>query len=206
MSINVAVHSKGVKNEAIQLSEVVFDKPFNEPLLHQVVTAILASQRQGTRAQKTRTEVNGGGAKPWKQKGTGRARAGSIRSPLWRGGGKTFAAKPQCYKQKINKKSYSVAMCSTLSELLRQDRLILVDKLEVEQPKTKAMLEQLKPYEFDNVLIVSENIDENLYLASRNLPNVAMVDVVELNPVLLIGFDKVIMTVEAIKQLEEKFV
>lgn len=205
MSINVTVHKEGKPGESLQLSEVVFNKPFNEPLLHQVVTAILASQRQGTRAQKTRSEVSGGGTKPFKQKGTGRARAGSIRSPLWKGGGKTFAARPQCYKQKINKKSYASAIRSVLSELIRQDRLIVADEVKVEQPKTKLMLELLKTYQFENVLIVSEAIDENLYLASRNLPNVAIVDVVEVNPVLLIGFDKVLITVEAIKQLEEKF-
>lgn len=205
MSINVTVHKEGKPGESLQLSEVVFNKPFNEPLLHQVVTAILASQRQGTRAQKTRSEVSGGGIKPFKQKGTGRARAGSIRSPLWKGGGKTFAARPQCYKQKVNKKSYVSAIRSVLSELIRQDRLVVADELKVAQPKTKQMLELLKTYKFENVLIVSEAIDENLYLASRNLPNVAIVDVVEVNPVLLIGFDKVLITVEAIKQLEEKF-
>jgi large subunit ribosomal protein L4 len=205
MSVNVAVHKQGKPGEALVLSEMVFDKPFNEPLLHQVVTAILASQRQGTRAQKTRSEVSGGGAKPWKQKGTGRARAGSIRSPIWRSGGTTFAAKPQCYKQKINKKSYATAMRSVLSELLRQDRLVVVEEFKVEQPKTKAMLEQLSFYNYESLLIISESIDENLYLASRNLPKVALVDVVEVNPVLLVGFDKVIMTVEAIKQLEEMF-
>jgi len=205
MSINVAVHKQGKPGESLQLSEVVFNKPFNEPLLHQVVTAILASHRQGTRAQKTRSEVSGGGTKPWKQKGTGRARAGSIRSPLWKGGGTTFAAKPQCYKQKINKKSYVTAVRSLLSELVRQERLVVVDEFIIEQPKTKLMLEQLKAYNFESVLIVSDAIDENLYLASRNIRNVALVDVVEVNPVLLIGFDKVLMTVEAVKQLEEKF-
>lgn len=205
MSVSVAVHKQGKPTESLQLSEVVFNRPFNEPLLHQVVTAILASQRQGTRAQKTRSEVSGGGAKPWKQKGTGRARAGSIRSPIWKGGGKIFAAKPQCYKQKINKKSYTSAVRSLLSELLRQERLIVVDELTVSQPKTKVMLEQLKAYQYDSVLIVSDAIDENLYLATRNIPNVALVDVVEVNPVLLIGFDKIMMTVEAVKQLEENF-
>lgn len=205
MSVNVTVYNQGKPGETLQLSVEVFDKPFNEPLLHQVVTAILASQRQGTRAQKTRSEVSGGGGKPWKQKGTGRARAGSIRSPIWRSGGTTFAAKPQSYKQKINKKSYAAAVRSILSELIRNDRLIIVNNITVEQPKTRVMLEQLKAYSFEHALIVSDNIDENLYLATRNIPNVALVDVVEVNPVLLIGFDKVIMTVDAIKQLEEKF-
>lgn len=205
MSVNVAVHKQGKEAQALELSELVFDKPFNEPLLHQVVNAILASQRQGTRAQKTRSEVSGGGAKPWKQKGTGRARAGSSRSPIWRKGGTTFAAKPQCYKQKINKKSYAVAMRSVLSELIRQDRLLIVDDLAVNAPKTKMMLEQLSFYQFKSLLIVSDNIDENLYLASRNLANVALVDVIEVNPVLLVGFDKIMLTVEAVKQLEEMF-
>lgn len=205
MSVNVTVHNQGKPGESLQLSEMVFNTPYNEPLLHQVVTAIMASQRQGTRAQKTRSEVSGGGAKPWKQKGTGRARAGSSRSPIWRKGGTTFAAKPQNYKQKINKKSYAVAVRSILSELIRQDRLVVVDSFNVEQPKTKAMIEQLKHYSFESALIVADNIDENLYLATRNLANVALVDVVEVNPVLLVGFEKVIMTTEAIKQLEEQF-
>lgn len=193
---------KTVSGAAVELSEVAFGKEFNEALVHQVVTAYLAGGRQGTRAQKTRAEVSGGGKKPFKQKGTGRARAGSIRSPIWRGGGKTFAAKPQDWAQKVNRKMYRGAMQCILAELVRQDRLILVEDFTVDAPKTKDLVAKLKSLGAENVLIVTEAIDENLYLAARNLPHVEVIDTAAVDPVSLIGFDKVIMSVPAAKKLE----
>lgn len=193
---------KTVSGAAVELSEVAFGKEFNEALVHQVVTAYLAGGRQGTRAQKTRAEVSGGGKKPFKQKGTGRARAGSIRSPLWRGGGKTFAAKPQDWAQKVNRKMYRGAMQCILAELVRQDRLILVEDISVSGPKTKELVAKLKSLGAENALIVTEAIDENLYLAARNLPHVAVIDTAAVDPVSLIGYDKVLMSVPAAKKLE----
>lgn len=193
---------KTVSGAAVELSEVAFGKEFNEALVHQVVTAYLAGGRQGTRAQKTRAEVSGGGKKPFKQKGTGRARAGSIRSPLWRGGGKTFAAKPQDWAQKVNRKMYRGAMQCILAELVRQERLILVEEISVSAPKTKELLAKLKNLGAENALIVTEAVDENLYLAARNLPHVAVIDTAAVDPVSLIGFDKVLMSVPAAKKLE----
>jgi large subunit ribosomal protein L4 len=196
------VNLKTVSGAAVELSEVAFGKEFNEALVHQVVTAYLAGGRQGTRAQKTRAEVSGGGKKPFKQKGTGRARAGSIRSPLWRGGGKIFAAKPQDWSQKVNRKMYRGAMQCILAELVRQERLILVEEISVSAPKTKELLAKLKNLGAENALIVTEAVDENLYLAARNLPYVAVIDTAAVDPVSLIGFDKVLMSVPAAKKLE----
>lgn len=193
---------KTVSGAAVELSEVAFGKEFNEALVHQVVTAYLAGGRQGTRAQKSRAEVSGGGKKPFKQKGTGRARAGSIRSPIWRGGGKTFAAKPQDWEQKVNRKMYRGAMQCILAELVRQDRLILVEEFTVDAPKTKDLLAKLQVLGVANVLIITEAVDENLYLAARNLPHVAVIDTAAVDPVSLIGFDKVLMSVPAAKKLE----
>ncbi len=193
---------KTVSGAAVELSEVAFGKEFNEALVHQVVTAYLAVGRQGTRAQKSRAEVSGGGKKPFKQKGTGRARAGSIRSPIWRGGGKTFAAKPQDWEQKVNRKMYRGAMQCILAELVRQDRLILVEEFTVDAPKTKDLLAKLQVLGVANVLIITEAVDENLYLAARNLPHVAVIDTAAVDPVSLIGFDKVLMSVPAAKKLE----
>lgn len=193
---------KTVSGAAVELSEVAFGKEFNEALVHQVVTAYLAGGRQGTRAQKTRAEVSGGGKKPFKQKGTGRARAGSIRSPLWRGGGKIFAAKPQDWSQKVNRKMYRGAMQCILAELVRQERLILVEEISVSAPKTKELLAKLKNLGAENALIITEAVDENLYLAARNLPYVAVIDTAAIDPVSLIGFDKVLMSVPAAKKLE----
>jgi large subunit ribosomal protein L4 len=189
----------------ISVSEAFFAREFNEPLVHQVVTAYLAGGRQGTKKQKTRAEVSGGGIKPWAQKGTGRARAGSIRSPLWRKGGKTFAAVPRDHSQKVNRKMYRGAIFSILSELVRQGRLVMVDDFKVEAPKTKTLKEKLHKLNLDNVLIVSHEVDENLYLSSRNLKNVAAIDVEAADPVSLIGFEKVLMTVSALKKFEEIF-
>ncbi len=193
-------------NEAagtVAVSEANFAREYNEALVHQVVTAYMSGARQGTRAQKTRSEVAGGGKKPWRQKGTGRARAGTIRSPIWRSGGVTFAAKPQDHSQKVNRKMYRAAMRSILSELARTDRLMIVEALDVEQPKTKLLVETLKEYGVDNVLIVADSIDKNLYLASRNLHKVDVRDVEGADPVSLIAYDTVMITVDALKKFEE---
>jgi large subunit ribosomal protein L4 len=187
----------------VAVSEANFAREYNEALVHQVVTAFLSGARQGTRAQKTRSEVAGGGKKPWRQKGTGRARAGTIRSPIWRSGGVTFAAKSQDHSQKVNRKMYRAAMRSILSELARTDRLMIVEALDVEQPKTKLLVETLKGYGVDNVLIVADNVDKNLYLASRNLHKVDVRDVEGADPVSLIAYDKVMITVDAVKKFEE---
>jgi large subunit ribosomal protein L4 len=187
----------------VAVSEANFAREYNEALVHQVVTAYLSGARQGTRAQKTRSEVAGGGKKPWRKKGTGRARAGTIRSPIWRSGGVTFAAKPQDHSQKVNRKMYRAAMRSILSELARSDRLMIVESLDVEQPKTKLLVEALKGYGVDNVLIVADGVDKNLYLASRNLHKVDVRDVEGADPVSLIAYDKVMITVDAIKKFEE---
>ena len=188
---------------ALTVSETTFGREFNEALVHQVVVAYAAGARQGTRAQKTRSEVSGGGAKPWRQKGTGRARAGTIRSPIWRTGGVTFAAKPQDHSQKVNKKMYRGAMKSILSELVRQERLIVVENFSVEAPKTKPLVAKLKELELNDVLIVTGEVDENLFLAARNLYKVDVRDVTGIDPVSLIAFDKVLMTAAAVKQVEE---
>jgi large subunit ribosomal protein L4 len=188
---------------ALEVSEATFGREFNEALVHQVVVAYAAGARQGTKAQKTRSEVAGGGKKPWRQKGTGRARAGTIRSPIWRSGGATFAAKPQNHSQKVNKKMYRGAIKSILSELIRQERLIVVEKFGVEEPKTKQLAAKLKEMDLNDVLIVTKEVDENLFLASRNLHKVDVRDVQGIDPVSLIAFEKVLMTADAIKQLEE---
>jgi len=187
----------------VAVSEANFAREYNEALVHQVVTAYLSGARQGTRAQKTRSEVAGGGKKPWRQKGTGRARAGTIRSPIWRSGGVTFAAKQQDHSQKVNRKMYRAAMRSILSELARTDRLMIVEALDVEQPKTKLLVETLKGYGVDNVLIVADNVDKYLYLSSRNLHKVDVRDVEGADPVSLIAYDKVMITVDAVKKFEE---
>ena len=191
-----------VSGSAVELSEVAFGRDFNEALVHQVVTAYLAGGRQGSKAQKSRGEVSGGGKKPFRQKGTGRARAGSIRSPIWVGGGKTFAARPQDWSQKVNRKMYRGAMQCILAELVRQDRLILVEEFSVEAPKTKELLAKLNDLNATRALIVTEAVDENLYLAARNLPHVDVVDATAIDPVSLIAFDKVVMSVAAAKKIE----
>ena len=187
----------------VNVSEVAFGREFNQDLVHQAVVAYMAGARQGTKAQLTRAEVSGGGKKPWRQKGTGRARAGTIRSPIWRGGGATFAAKPRDHDQKLNKKMYRAAMQCILSELNRQDRLLVVDSFEIDAPKTKSLVQKLAQYSLSEALIVTEEISENLFLASRNLYKVGVSDVQGVDPVSLIGFDKVIITVPALKKFEE---
>ena len=193
---------KTVSGSAVELSEVAFGRDFNEALVHQVVTAYLAGGRQGSKAQKSRADVSGGGKKPFRQKGTGRARAGSIRSPIWVGGGKTFAARPQDWSQKVNRKMYRGAMQCILAELVRQDRLILVEEFSVEAPKTKELLAKLNDLNATRALIVTEAVDENLYLAARNIPHVDVVDAAGIDPVGLIAFDKVVMSVAAAKKIE----
>lgn len=199
MDINIA----GQASAKVEVSDATFGKEFNEALVHQVVNAFLAGGRQGSRAQKSRADVAGGGKKPWRQKGTGRARAGTIRSPIWVGGGKTFAARPQDWSQKVNRKMYRGAMKSILSELVRQDRLIVVEGLGIDQPKTKAFLSKMKELDVVNALIVSDDVDSNLYLSARNVPHVEVSDVAGINPVSLVAYEKVVITVAALKKLEE---
>jgi large subunit ribosomal protein L4 len=188
---------------SVEGSEAVFGREFNESLVHQVVVAHLAGGRAGTRAHKSRSDVAGGGAKPWRQKGTGRARAGTIRSPIWRTGGKTFASVPQDYSQKVNKKMRVAAMRAILSELVRQERLVVVDSLSVEAPKTKILATKLKEMGFDQALLVTEQFDENLYLSSRNLPHVDVREAGKVDPVSLVGYPQIVMTAGAVKQIEE---
>lgn len=192
-------------DQGLEVSENAFGREFNEALVHQVVVSYLASARAGTKAQKTRSEGSGGGKKPWRQKGTGRARAGSSRSPLWRAGGKIFAARPQDWTQKVNRKMYRAAMRSILSELVRQDRLMVIDNLKLEDHKTKSLVAKLKELDLEKVLIVTEEFDENLYLASRNLykVDVCQPGTALFNPVNLVGFEKVLMTSGAVKKVEE---
>ena len=189
---------------SVDVAESTFGAAFNEALVHQVVTAYLAGARAGTKAQKNRSAVRGGGAKPWRQKGTGRARAGTIRSPIWVGGGRTFAAQPRSHDQKVNKKMYRAALRSVLSELVRQDRLVVVESMQLEAPKTKLLAGKLKELELDNVLILNEAFDETLFLAARNLPNVGICDAASIDPVVLIRFEKVLVTLPALKLIEER--
>jgi large subunit ribosomal protein L4 len=188
----------------VQVSDATFGREFNEALVHQVVTAYLAGGRAGTKAQKTRAEVRGGGKKPWAQKGTGQARVGSIRSPLWVGGGRAFAARPRDFRQKLNRKMYRGAMRSMLSELVRQERLVVTPSLELDAPKTKLLVQKLKALALPNVLIVIEAFDERLHLASRNLPGVDVVPATAVDPVSLARHEKVLVTVGALKMLEER--
>jgi len=188
----------------LEVSPTIFGRDFNEGLIHQVVTAYLAGGRAGTKAQKTRSEVAGGGKKPWRQKGSGRARAGTIRSPIWRSGGVTFAAKPRDFSQKVNKKMYRAAMCSILSELVRKGRLMILDDFSIEDHKTKTLVTKLDSLNLKDVLIVKKDVDENLFLASRNLYKVDVFDATAINPVSLIGYEKIIITKDAVKQVEER--
>jgi len=188
----------------VDVADSAFGAEFNEPLVHQVVTAFLAGGRAGTKAQKTRSEVQGGGAKPWRQKGTGRARAGTIRSPIFVGGGRTFAAKPRNHSQKVNKKMYRAALRSVFSELVRQDRLIITDSIEMKAPKTKELAGMLKKLDLDSVLIVNEAFDEKVFLSARNLTNVGICDAASIDPVVLMRFEKVLITLPALKLVEER--
>lgn len=187
----------------VAVSDVTFDREFNESLVHQLVTAYRAGGRQGSKAQKTRSDVSGGGIKPFRQKGTGRARAGTSRSPIWRSGGVNFAARPRDFDQKLNKKMYRAAMQSIWSELVRQDRLIVVESFEVSDHKTKTFAAKLSGMDLSNVLIVDAEVNKNLYLAARNLPGVGVVEVAGVDPVSLISFEKILVTVSALKKVEE---
>lgn len=189
---------------SVTVSDETFGQEFKEALIHQVVTACMAGARAGTVQQKSRAQVSGGGIKPWRQKGTGRARAGTSRSPIWVGGGATFAARPRDYTQKINRKMYRAAMRSILSELVRQERLVAIDTFGVDAPKTKQLAGKLAELGLENVLIVTDAADDNLYLAARNLPRVAVCDADSADPVSLVGFDKVLMTRGAVEKIEER--
>lgn len=188
----------------VEVSDATFGKEFNEALVHQVVVAYMSGARQGTRAQKTRAEVAGGGKKPWRQKGTGRARAGTATSPIWRKGGVTFAARPQDHSQKVNKKMYRSAMRSILSELARQDRIIAVEEFTVDAPKTKLLAAKLEEMNLSKVLIITSELNTNLYLAARNLPHVEVIEANAVDPVSLIAYENVLVTVSALRQFEEK--
>jgi large subunit ribosomal protein L4 len=188
----------------VDVADAAFGAAFNEALVHQVVTAYLAGSRAGTKAQKNRSAVRGGGTKPWRQKGTGRARAGTIRSPIWVGGGRAFAAQPRNHDQKVNKKMYRGALRSVFGELIRQDRLVVVKDLELDAPKTKLLAAKLKELQLDSVLILNEAFDEKVFLAARNLPNVGICDVSSMDPVVLIRFEKVLVTLPALKLIEER--
>jgi large subunit ribosomal protein L4 len=190
--------------KSIEVSDSTFSAPFNEALVHQVVNAVLSGARSGTKAQKNRSQVSGGGAKPWRQKGTGRARAGTIRSPIWVGGGRAFAARPRDFSQKVNKKMYRAAMRSILSELLREDRLVVLDKFDIKQPKTKEFKKLAEKLKADSALIVNDKFDENLFLSSRNIKNMEYSDVSSINPVSLMKYEKVIINVESLKIIEER--
>jgi large subunit ribosomal protein L4 len=200
----MATKLKLVNGAELQVSEAAFGQKFNETLVHQILTAYRNAGRAGTKAQKSRAEVRGGGRKPWSQKGTGQARAGSNRSPIWVGGGRTFAAKPRSFEQKVNRKMYRGAIRSMLSELARTERLVVTDGISLEAPKTKLLANQLKSWSLESVLIVVEATDEKLYLASRNLPHVEVIEVSALNPLALASYDKVLMTVGAVKLVEER--
>ena len=202
MQVNVVQNADGAAS--VDLADEAFSVDYNEALVHQVVTAYMAGTRRGTKSQKSRAEVRGGGTKPWRQKGLGRARAGSIRSPIWRGGGATFAAKPRSYAQKVNRKMYRGAMRAILSELVRRERLVVVDEFALPQPRTRDMVARLSALGLADVLIVTEDRDDTLDLASRNLHRVAVQRCAEVNPVSLLAFDKVLMTVAAARRLGEQ--
>ena len=202
MDLNIVKDGKA--EGSLQASDQVFGADFNEPLVHQIVVAYQAGARQGTRGQKNRSAVSGGGAKPFRQKGTGRARAGTSRSPIWRGGGRTFPATTQDFSQKVNRKSYRAALRSILSELVRQERLVVCDDIAVTEPKTRQLVGKLGRMDSEHTLIVTHEHDLNLLLAARNLHKVAIIDVTELNPFSLVGFERVILTSDAVKLIEER--
>ena len=202
MQLNVVRSAGGTGS--VDLADNAFAVDYNEALVHQVVVAYMAGRRRGTKSRKSRSEVRGGGAKPWRQKGLGRARAGSIRSPIWRGGGATFAAKPRSFAHKVNRKMYRGAMRSILSELVRQERLVLVEDFVLEKPKTRDMVARVSALGFRDLLIVTAERDSTLELASRNLGYVSVQHCTEVNPVSLLSFEKVMMTVDAARRIEER--
>jgi len=199
--MDIAIHNSKKK---VSVSDDAFAASFNEPLVHQLVVSYMASGRAGSKAQKTRSQVSGGGAKPWRQKGTGRARAGTIRSPIWRSGGVTFAATPRDYSKKLNKKMYRVGMRSLVSELVRQDRLILIDKLGVTEPKTRQMQARLEELGVNDALLLTDGLDSAVYLAARNIPNIQVMDISIVDPVSLLQQEKVVIDEAALKKLEER--
>ena len=201
MELNITTPSGA--NGAVGLSDLAFGREYNQDLVHQVVVAYQAAARQGTKAQKNRAAVAGGGKKPWAQKGSGRARAGTASSPIWRSGGVTFAAQPRNFEQKVNKKMYRAAMQCIVSELARQERFVVLENIELAAPKTKDLVKLLAQYDISDALIVTEELSENLYLASRNLHKIDVIDAEAIDPVSLVGFDKVIVTVAALKRIEE---
>ncbi len=201
MELNITTPSGA--NGAIGLADSAFGREYNQDLVHQVVVAYQAAARQGTKAQKNRASVAGGGKKPWAQKGSGRARAGTASSPIWRSGGVTFAAQPRNFEQKVNKKMYRAAMQCIVSELARQERFVVLEDIELSAPKTKDLVKLLAQYDITDALIVTEELSENLYLASRNLHKIDVIDAEAIDPVSLVGFDKVIVTVAALKKIEE---
>ena len=203
MELKLTTATGKASTKSIEVSDANFSREFNEALVHQAVTGYLAGARSGTRAQKTRSDVRGGGKKPWKQKGTGRARSGTIRSPIWRSGGVTFAARPKDWSQKLNRKMYRAAIQSILSELVRTERLMVVDSFTVDAPKTKDMVERLGKLGTSNVMIVTADMSDNLFLSTRNLHQVGVCDANNVDPVSLIRFEKVIMTADAVKKIEE---
>jgi large subunit ribosomal protein L4 len=203
--MNLKLVGKGAQSQDLQVSDATFAREYNEALVHQVLVAYMAGGRAGTKAQKTKAEVRGGGIKPWRQKGTGQARAGSIRSPIWVGGGRAFAAKPRDFSQKVNRKMYRGAMQAMLSELARQERLAVVNGIELEAPKTKLLVQKLGELNLgSNVLIVIEAHDEKLELAARNLPYVDVMPVSSLDPLSLARHDRVLATAGAVRLLEER--
>lgn len=202
MELQVHSIANGAAAGQVPLSDEVFGHGYNEALVHQVVTAYMAGARAGTKAQKTRADVAGGGRKPWRQKGTGQARAGTTRGPLWRGGGRTFAARPRNYEQKVNRKMYRSALRSILSELVRQDRLIVVDDFQLEQPRTRLAKAALARLDVNDVLIISDELTENVFLAARNIPGVGMVEASSIDPFLLVAYDKIIVTEKALAAIE----
>lgn len=204
MGLQVPALNRQDGSGTVDVTDTVFGQAYNETLVHQLVVRHLAGARAGTKAQKTRSEVSGGGSKPWRQKGTGRARSGTSRGPIWRTGGVTFAAKPRNYEQKLNKKMFRVGIRSILSELLRQERLVVSSDILPSTPKTKELNEKLKVIDAKRILVIVDNLDVNLVLASRNIPYVEVIEATNLNPVLLVGADKVIATPAALKQLEER--
>lgn len=201
--MDLTVQAAGNKSSKLQVADAVFGSDYNESLIHQVVNSYLHNARQGTSAQKSRSDVRGGGAKPWRQKGTGRARAGTSRSPIWRSGGVTFAKRTRDFNHKVNKKMYRSAMRSILSELVRLERLMVVESLSVSAPKTKEMVKFLDEFKLTNVLIITDAVDKDVYLAARNIPRVTVCDVAAIDPVSLITYDNVLLTSAAVKQFEE---
>lgn len=206
MELTITTATGKTSKKTVEVDPAAFDRPVNDALVHQVVTAYLHGGRQATKAQKTRAEVSGGGSKPWRQKGTGRARAGTIRSPIWRGGGVTFAAKPGARERKLNKKMYRAGMAAILSQLNREERLVIVESLSVDEPKTRLVADKLGKLGLGSVLLVTADDDANLALGARNLPDVDVATADDVDPVSLLRFDRVCMSVGAVKKLQERLV